>query len=607
LQFAEQIKEKLTSQRTPKVTIPIKINFLVDDQGRRVQFIDQISREQYTDLIKEELDKTIECCRRALAKANIDADDLDAVLLVGGSTYGQWVQEAVENAFGSYVEPYNPDLCVAVGAAMEAAKLPIIQKGSKIDLSLEVHPTSALPSTNVCGTISPCKGSELDKEACRQLIVVLDTPTGKALGPAEISKEGKFIFKNVALLEEEEPTDFTIRISENDREITSENFTITYEPETGGTEIYPVMPRPLYLSTADGITPVTEEGKTLPAKCEVRLKKLFGDSSVKIPVLLDSEEVGAIQIDDIPEDAGEGSLIIVNVEVTQKNEMKGTVQVKTRTGTVAKEGPVRIAFPPPPIPDLSELRSRFEDLKERLEIGILNSSDPQHRLALQGAGKRLIREIEKKFAEQKQDKQEIHRALKELDRLVNPPADDMDPPRAEFRGNLEVCRELVASKPDDPGIKAFQPQLDRIEHQGNDAYATKNKRKWSNVNDALRQLRSRIERIITGGDGPGPIEHQPSPTEVQKAGGKIRIDQMRASLRAARDNVERQPDYNTRWRPRCEKVERALDTMEKAIDRISNDLPPEQCEGQIQLAFLKEREIKEKISFIEKRKETGKN
>jgi molecular chaperone DnaK len=124
LQVAESVKIKLTDQRTPKVKVPVKVDFLFDDEGQPLQFRGSINQEEYAALIQEDLRKTIACCRRALATANLAPADLHAVLLVGESSYGPWVQEIVNKEFGQPVELVAPDLCVAAGAALMVAQLP---------------------------------------------------------------------------------------------------------------------------------------------------------------------------------------------------------------------------------------------------------------------------------------------------------------------------------------------------------------------------------------------------------------------------------------------------------------------------------------------------
>jgi molecular chaperone DnaK (HSP70) len=599
LQVAEGIKEQLSQQRTAKAPVNVKIDFLVDDQGRRAQFLGKITREQFTGLIKESLDETIDCCRRALAGAGVGVGELDAILLVGGSTYGQWVQEAVEGAFKVQVEPYNPDLCVAAGAAIEAAKLPKKTAGAGVDLRLDAKPICALPSTNIPGVLKPLPGSRYNQAACRNLLVMLATPGGALLGPATVGEDGTFILEDIALPEDGEAGEFTVTVCDGPSELLRTPFTMAYQPEGGlETPINTVLPKPIYLKTADGLAPVAEEGAELPAKCEIRLRKIFGDSVVTVPVMQDGEEIGLIRVDNIPETAGEGSLVLISVELTQKNEMRGMAKVMTRTGTVVAQREVRINFPPIEIPELPNLRAQFEDLNDKREQTILLTEDPAERLTLAGPGEKLVKKLRKLFEEQEPDRQEINHELKKLEKMVNPPPDDMEPPRTQVVSMIEECREMLASKADDPNMQSFQPILKRIEKEANDAHATKNRKKWGAASESLRQAHARIEKMTGGGDGGGGGGSLP-PTPLLKDRFGQDVDGLRSSLRMAQEKAAKRADYGTKDKPRCEALERDLDTMGKGIDKVNDELPPEQGLAQLRLVMLRSDAIKKKIRLID--------
>ncbi|MFX8860411.1 Hsp70 family protein, partial [Acinetobacter baumannii] len=70
------------------------------------------------------VERTIARCRQALRDARLKPEQIDAVVLVGGSTRIPAVRDAVRAFFGR--EPYtalNPDLVVALGAAVQASIL----------------------------------------------------------------------------------------------------------------------------------------------------------------------------------------------------------------------------------------------------------------------------------------------------------------------------------------------------------------------------------------------------------------------------------------------------------------------------------------------------
>jgi Fe-S protein assembly chaperone HscA len=99
-----------------------------------------LTRAEFDSMTKPLIDRTFECCRRALADAKLTAKQVDAVVLVGGSTRIPVVRKRVGEFFGR--EPLctlDPDQVVALGAAVQASVL----MGTQGDLLLlDVVPLS---------------------------------------------------------------------------------------------------------------------------------------------------------------------------------------------------------------------------------------------------------------------------------------------------------------------------------------------------------------------------------------------------------------------------------------------------------------------------------
>jgi len=140
LRVAENAKLQLSMRRTPRVKVFFGVDFLIDDKGQRVQFNGSINDLEYAELIQEELRRTLACCCRVLAAGHPKPDELPrrtTVLLVGASTWDPWVQN-IANDMISWLregwlwggsewfesERFEPDYCVAAGAALMAAQLP---------------------------------------------------------------------------------------------------------------------------------------------------------------------------------------------------------------------------------------------------------------------------------------------------------------------------------------------------------------------------------------------------------------------------------------------------------------------------------------------------
>lgn len=97
---------------------------LTEVDGKTIHLDLELSREQYEDMIRPLIDRTLECIQQALHDAQLSPAQIDNVLLAGGSTRTPLVRETLEDYFQN--EPrseIHPDLCVVMGAALLAARV----------------------------------------------------------------------------------------------------------------------------------------------------------------------------------------------------------------------------------------------------------------------------------------------------------------------------------------------------------------------------------------------------------------------------------------------------------------------------------------------------
>ncbi|MCI0461348.1 MAG: heat shock 70 family protein, partial [Gemmataceae bacterium] len=96
--------------------------FLMEKDGRALHLTMEISREEYEAMIRPLLDRTMDCLQRALDDSHLTASAIDKVVLVGGSTRTPLVGRLLEERLDQPAhQEVNPDLCVAMGAAIQAA------------------------------------------------------------------------------------------------------------------------------------------------------------------------------------------------------------------------------------------------------------------------------------------------------------------------------------------------------------------------------------------------------------------------------------------------------------------------------------------------------
>jgi molecular chaperone DnaK len=102
----------------------INLPFVTADASGPRHLALKLSRSKFEQLVEDILQKTLEPCQKALSDAALSSDEIDEVVLVGGSTRIPRVQQIVSEFFKR--EPHrgvNPDEVVAIGAAVQAGVL----------------------------------------------------------------------------------------------------------------------------------------------------------------------------------------------------------------------------------------------------------------------------------------------------------------------------------------------------------------------------------------------------------------------------------------------------------------------------------------------------
>ncbi|MGN1222400.1 MAG: molecular chaperone DnaK, partial [Christensenellales bacterium] len=133
---AEKAKIDLSSSTTATINLP----FITADATGPKHLEYTLSRAKFESLIDSYIKLSLEKCKNALADAKLTKDQIDKVILVGGSSRIPAVQEAIKNFMGK--EPFkgiNPDECVAIGASIQGG---VLAGDVKDVLLLDVTPLS---------------------------------------------------------------------------------------------------------------------------------------------------------------------------------------------------------------------------------------------------------------------------------------------------------------------------------------------------------------------------------------------------------------------------------------------------------------------------------
>ena len=133
---AEKAKIDLSGMTTAQISLP----FITADATGPKHMETTLSRAKFNEMTADLVEATMGPVRQAMSDSGLTMNDIDKILLVGGSTRIPAVQEAIKKFSGK--EPFkgiNPDECVAMGAALQGGVLGGDVKGL---LLLDVTPLS---------------------------------------------------------------------------------------------------------------------------------------------------------------------------------------------------------------------------------------------------------------------------------------------------------------------------------------------------------------------------------------------------------------------------------------------------------------------------------
>lgn len=534
-QFAERLKVDLANQATLDKPIDVRgRNLIRDVSGRDVMINERVSRAEFEAMIHPLLKRTTDATLRALKKAGLHSEDIDEVLLVGGSTRGPWVSNHLQGLFDDRAPLlFEPDLCIAAGAAIHATMvLPRRLEERGVEVIVDVPDHTSDEVVQIGGTVRTDGPLPSSARTVRLL------QSGAQIRETQIEEDGGFFFEDVEL-ELEEPNVLCLAVGDSSAadEIRHE-FTVCQDQTVSDTSaVTTVLPQALSIDTQDGLFTLVAEGEMLPARVDRTFRRLNEKPTMTLRLFQAGGCIGEVRIVDIPADAGIDAPVDLVVEVTASGQIVGHARIWNSTRKeVLAQARVEVQYQRQEVLLEDELRQTDRDLRQALakQLDEVRENEGDEAAdAVAREAEALTELLDRLLAFEPFDRQEIQARLAELRAIAHPPRDPMRPTWKEFRAAWAARRALLESTEaasrevvecsstdgqvnlDVSMLAAARDRLSRVQKDlarseelynvAKDAHRRKDRRAWGQVNDAVERLGATLEDDQGRFDAPTPI------------------------------------------------------------------------------------------------------
>ncbi|KAA3661903.1 MAG: Hsp70 family protein [Calditrichaeota bacterium] len=524
-----------------------------DKSGNSIIVEQKITRKKFEELIASKVDRTVEICHEAIENAKKKAEgvfngieDIDYILLVGGSTWIPYIKKRIKEelcaaegktncAKATDISQDEPDECVAMGAALAAASSGgLVFHDVGASLHLEGAAISSDDEYRMKGNVF-LPGKENITESPFTGFTIDLSQDDEELETCEIDQTGYFQFEEV-FLESGNASKLTLTLKDlSDTEVAI--FSRFIEHGEGiGDPVNAVNSKPIWIYTLNSKgqrekTVIIDTGEALPTD------KGRSDLSVTDPnqVLLQIHQGDKI-IKAATQPFKEPQSVGTSIEFTISMDDKGSMIIRSEVGDL-EPFVMQLDTPKDEIiskKDVDSVVKEFNKLIQDVEPGKRKIKEVLHKRILKDLEEALghgdIALAEERIAE-----------LKQLNQDLVDVAPKLYPEKAEFDKLVTEIKGLLHSKADD--IKNSDDLLKNVDAQvqnGNTAFKENDQQAWSESYNALCSYKNYIEEQIQSVTPPPNGGGEPDWMQIVPAAKQHFINQLQMLKNDTSDPAVRQ-------------------------------------------------------------------
>jgi molecular chaperone DnaK len=548
VQAAESIKIELTGAERVERYLP---DLIGDEAGRRFTLEARIERDVFHRLIRDKVDRTIDSCREALARARERAGlrlaDIDYVILVGGSSRVPLVRDTVRAALCNPDLPehvrcldpllHEPDLCVAYGAALRAAT-----HGTRYLFSgVELHLTGAVNTRDLVYQATGVVRMESAEAALDGGSVRIRSLATGLTEEAFLDEHGTFA-QDVELQAE---TDNALEFAVCDgagREMGRVVVLVPHQSKARplGQAVLPtqLITKPLQIEVLSRggqrikqvVAPI---GATLPGAFQCICRTHDQAGRIVVPIFEENRIVKQMVIADLDPALPIGSPVEVEFAIDVKHNIEVRVRVRSPARSASKDDSYErcetatIEAPPPPRrpsrADIDEVQKQIDELLPQFSGSFRTRLRAKAMQIRQDLFEALRYDDEPKAIQRMAELREL------LQQLETSRGQMLDPPWPRFAQLVQHCLDLAAEVADKTGRDREElcEHIRAQERYAEQAYEEHNQALYRECNDNLEKYGGYLTQLLRD-----TLPRPPRPSRPPEEEARAEIDRFRAYLSA---------------------------------------------------------------------------